>query len=261
MSNLVVYIAQINQYWEDKAKNKTHLVQLLEPVSFQKNSLLILPEMFNTGFSTNAKELAEDWSDSKSIDWLKELSENRKIAITTSLIIKEEDLFYNRSVFIDKGQIIHSYDKNYLFSLAGETKSFTPGSTSGVVNYNFWNILPLICYDLRFPELSRISFTEKEEEKYDLLIYVANWPKKRIEHWNKLLQARAIENLSYCIGVNRVGKDGNDLEYNGCSRIINPLGETVLEFDENEEGIKEFEINKQQLLKIRQSFGFLKDIR
>lgn len=259
MSDLTIYLAQIDQYWEDKEKNKLHQENLINSMQFDESGILILPEMFNTGFSTDPEKNAESWDDSKSIDWLKSVSTVKRIALSTSLIIKDGTSYHNRHVFIAEGQVLGYYDKNYLFSLAGEDKKFTPGNKSTIIDYKDWRIKILTCYDLRFPELSRIS--KNEDEQYDLLIYVANWPEKRIQHWDKLLLARSIENLTYTIGLNRIGKDGNNLNYNGHSVIVNPVGEKILDFMENEEGIKALKISKKNLTETRNKFGFLNDIK
>ncbi|MCB0476534.1 MAG: nitrilase family protein [Crocinitomicaceae bacterium] len=260
MPNLTLYIAQVNQIWEDKEANKKYLGDLFQNTDFQENGLLILPEMFNTGFSTNPERLAENWENSSSVNWLTEISNKFQIGIITSLIIQEGSAYYNRLVFVDKGNLLGYYNKNYLFSLAKENLKFTSGNEKHVFLFNEWRILPLICYDLRFPELSRIQ-TTNQEPHYDLLVYVANWPQKRISHWNKLLEARAIENLSYSVGVNRVGIDGNDIVYNGDSKVVNPLGEVVAQFQNGREGIFEVNIDSENVNQIRNQLGFLNDIK
>jgi len=259
MSNLKLYLAQINQVWEDKKANKEHIQKLLDQETMDPDSILILPEMFNTSFTTNPEGNFEDFETSESIQWLKEISIRHRVAIVTSLIIKEKDQYFNRLVFINGQDIIGQYDKNYLFSLAGENKHFTAGIGKVTVNYNGWRILPLICYDLRFPEHARIECDTDQE--YDLLIYVANWPEKRVEHWKNLLEARAIENLTYCVGVNRVGEDGNGFVYNGQSKVVDPTGEVLLNFKDGEEGLKSVQIQLNQVKSVRERFGFLKDIR
>ncbi len=260
MSDLTLYLGQVNQFWEDPERNQEHLEKLISECNPEKGSLLVLPEMFNTSFTTNPESNYQDWENSSSINWLRNQSLKYEIAITTSLIIKESDNYYNRLVFIDNGEIKGHYNKNYLFSLAKENEKFTAGTNNLILNYRGWKIAPLICYDLRFPELSRIN-NKKESLKYDLLIYVANWPMKRIQHWEKLLHARAIENLTYCIGVNRVGKDGNDIEYNGKSKVIDPIGNPILEFQDFEESFKRIVLAKSEVDQIRQRFGFLNDIK
>lgn len=257
MSDLKLYLAQINQFWEDKEANKRHIEDLLVKENLEKDSILILPEMFNTSFTTNPEDNYEIWENSESLKWVIAQSSKYEIAFITSMIIKEGEKFYNRLVFVDRNEIIGHYDKNYLFSLAGEDQHFTSGNERLVFQYKGWKILPLICYDLRFPEHARV----RDDSEYDLLLYVANWPQKRIEHWNKLLQARAIENLTYCVGVNRVGTDGNDFEYNGQSKVVDPMGNVIMNFEEGKEQIKSISIEKGHLVSVRERFGFLKDIR
>lgn len=260
MSNLDVYIAQVEQYWEDKKANFKHLEKLFSQTDFAENGLVILPEMFNTGFSTEPEKNAEMWGSSPSIEWLKRLTKKYKIALITSLIIEEEGDYFNRLVFVDQGTIKGHYNKNYLFSLAGENKKFRAGETKQIFHYQDWKILPLICYDLRFPELSRIHLVE-EKPSYEIIVYVANWPEKRIKHWNKLLEARAIENLAYCVGVNRTGSDGNNIQYNGNSKVISPMGEITAEVPVNQEEIAHLQIDLKTVVETRERFGFLNDIK
>lgn len=261
MQDLTLHLAQVSQYWEDKAKNFSHIENIIKNSKIEKEGILILPEMFNTGFSIQAEELAEDWEDSMSVKRLKAIAKKYDIAITTSLIIKEGQSYYNRHVFIYDEEVVGFYDKNYLFSLAKEDQYFTPGNSNTIVNYKGWKLNLLICYDLRFPEVSRVQLDVNKSPNYDLLIYVANWPEKRISHWNKLLVARAIENLSFCVGVNRVGLDGNNLSYNGSSKVINMLGEEILVFQDFKEEIKSITLSKSDFKNTRQRFGFLRDIK
>ena len=259
MSDLTICLVQVNQFWEDKKKNKDHLYQLIQNSKIEEGDLLILPEMFNTGFTIEAESNAEPWKNSESVNWLIELSDQFKVAIATSLIIEDGGHYYNRHVFISEKQVLGFYDKNYLFSLAGEDKKFTAGNSTIMIEYRGWRILPLTCYDLRFPELSRIS--NNPEKHYELIIYVANWPEKRINHWDKLLVSRAIENLTYVAGVNRIGIDGNGLNYNGHSQIIDPLGNVVLSAEENKESMYRYVLNKKNTESSRSRFGFLNDIK
>ncbi|MEZ4938151.1 MAG: nitrilase-related carbon-nitrogen hydrolase [Crocinitomicaceae bacterium] len=260
MSDLTVYLAQVNQFWEDKQANIEHLNYLIEEANIIKRGLLVLPEMFNTGFTTQPERNADIWGESSSLDWLIDKSKSLEIGIITSLIIEEGGHYFNRLVFVSDGKLLGWYNKNYLFSLAGENKKFTPGNERHIFEFNGWKILPLICYDLRFPELSRIKMQEGIPE-YEILVYVANWPEKRIEHWKKLLEARAIENLSYCIGVNRTGLDGNNNAYSGDSKVVNPVGESILEMEQQMEGISSVSLNFEFINTTRSMFGFLNDIK
>lgn len=255
MQDLRVTLVQTEQFWENKEKNLNHFTELL--ANIESTDLIILPEMFHTGFSMNAESLAEPMDNSLGINWLKEMAIQKNAAFYTSLIVQEEDKFYNRGVFIEPSGKITTYDKRKTFGLAGEDKVFNAGNEKVIINYKDWNIQLQICYDLRFPEISRNKIV-RDQPLYDLLIYVANWPEKRSEHWKSLLQARAIENQSYVIGLNRVGKDANALTYSGDSMIINALGEKqCLEINKTE--VKQFMLIGEQLKKTRALLPFLKD--
>lgn len=255
MQNLKVSLVQTEQYWEDKSKNLQHLTELLAEV--ETTDLIILPEMFNTGFSMNVDKLSEN-IEGESIQWLKALSKQKNAAVMASLIIVAQDKFYNRLVFIypDNEEIAY-YDKRQRFTLAKEDQYFSAGTSKTILSYKGWKINLQVCYDLRFPEIARNSVQEGTFD-YDLLIYVANWPAKRSHHWKQLLIARAIENQCYTIGVNRVGTDDNELAYSGDSVLINPNGEADF-LKPNKEEVRTFEITKDELSTLRQTLPFLKD--
>ena len=221
MQNLKVTLVQADQIWEDKSANCNNYLALLKDID---TDLIVLPEMFNTGFSMNVKELAEDWQNSKSVNWLQKLSKDKDAAIYTSLIIRDDKSVFNRGVFIFPTGEIEYYDKRKSFALAGEDKYFKSGEKEVIVTYKNWKIQLQICFDLRFPEMVRNRMTAEQQPAYDLILYVANWPEKRIDHWDSLLSARAIENQCYTIGVNRVGVDKNQLNYCGNSTIVHPSG-------------------------------------
>lgn len=256
MQDLKVVLIQIDQIWEDKKANfskyETFLSQLI------KTDLIILPEMFHTGFSMSVELLAEDWDDSDGLDFLKKWSAKHDAAIYTSLIIREDGKYYNRGVFVYPDGNINFYDKRKSFGLGGEDQFYTAGKNEVIVEWRGWKINLQICYDLRFPELIRNRIVNGIAA-YDMILYVANWPEKRIAHWDTLLQARAIENQCYAIGVNRVGKDGNGLIYNGGSLSITPMGEKLLTFTNNQEGSKIAALSKAKLEEIRAQMPFLKD--
>ncbi len=222
MQDLKLTLVQIEQVWEDKKANFKIYENELKQVN---TDLIILPEMFQTGFTMNVKEMGEEWESSKSINWLKNVAKEKKAAIYTSLIIKEDNKYYNRGVFVFPTGEISFYDKRKSFTLAGEDQFFTSGKETTIVEYLGWKIQLQICFDLRFPEISRNYIEENGRPTYDLLLYVANWPEKRILHWDTLLNARAIENQCYVVGVNRMGVDKNGHQYNGHSKTVNPLGE------------------------------------
>jgi predicted amidohydrolase len=207
--------------------------------------------MFTTGFTMDTQSQAETM-DGSTIQWMQELSIKTGAAITGSIIIKEGSNYFNRLIWAEPNREIQYYDKRHLFSYANEDQYFTAGKKRCIIEYKGWRVCPLICYDLRFPVWSRNT------EQYDLLLYVANWPEKRSYAWQSLLKARAIENLSYCAGINRVGNDGNDISYNGLTSLIQFDGEILLEKVE-EEGIFNYKLDKSKLTTFRDRFQFLQD--
>ena len=250
-SNLCIALIQADLVWENATENKN---RFLEKINTLKSSvdLIVLPEMFTTGFSMNPQKLAETMS-GKTVLWMQQIAKTKKIAIVGSIIIKEADNFFNRTLFVHPTGEIETYDKRHAFTLAGEHKEYTSGVSKLIVTYKGWKICPLICYDLRFPVWSR------NIEFYDVLIYGANWPKPRIDAWKALLKARAIENMSYCIGVNRVGIDANGYEYSGNSIAIDSLGKEMTPVCEHEESIIYADLNKENLLEVRNKLRFLND--
>ena len=257
MQDLRVTLVQANQVWEDKQANFNNYNKLLSDLS--NTDLIILPEMFHTGFTMNAKEFSETMENSIGLNWLKDISRQKDAAIYTSLIIEESNHFYNRGVFVFPTGEIHYYDKRKRFALAGEDEVFFAGNERKIVQYKNWKIQLQICYDLRFPEITRNSLDENGDPLYDVLIYVSNWPEKRSVHWNSLLPARAIENQCYVIVVNRVGDDGKTFTYSGESVLIDMLGNKDY-LNSNKEEIKSFNLNKLELNSSRNDLPFLKDI-
>ena len=207
--------------------------------------------MFTSGFTMNPKNVAETMQ-GETILWLQNLAKFKNCAITGSLVIKENEGFFNRLVFVFPNGEIQKYDKRHLFTLAGEEKTYTAGTDKLIVEYKGFRICPLICYDLRFPVFSR------NVENYDLLIYVANWPKIRTNAWDILLKARAVENMSYTIGVNRIGTDANHHEYIGHSQAVDFLGNYLLEPQETD-GVFIIDLDKEKLLETRKRLAFLED--
>lgn len=255
MNALNITLVQANQIWENKQANLENYERLL--TSTINTDLILLPEMFNTGFSMNAEQLAEKMEDSPSIEWLKKVSLAKNAAIYTSLIVEDGDCFYNRGVFVAEGKVKAVYDKLKTFGLAGEDQIFARGDKSVIVNYKGWNIQLQICYDLRFPEITLNKLVDAKPE-YDLLLYVANWPERRAMHWKNLLPARAIENQCYIAAVNRVGVDAINLNYSGDSCLLDLHGKEVIQV-ENVEQVYTSQISLEELVEMRQKLPFLKD--
>lgn len=242
---------QANLVWENPKTNITYFDKKISEIS-AKADLIVLPEMFTTGFTMQPKKVSEPM-DGYTLLWMKKTALKYNIALTGSLIIKENNNFYNRLVFMHASGEVEIYDKRHSFTLAGEDKVYTSGSKKVIINYKGWKICPLICYDLRFPVWARNA------ENYDILLYIANWPVARIKAWEILLKARAIENMSYTIGVNRIGKDANDYQYSGNSIIVDYLGEELASLAPFKEGIIYAKLAKSSQNKAREKLGFLKD--
>jgi predicted amidohydrolase len=251
MNELSVGIIQSKLHWEDPVANRKMLESKIVSIASDSN-LIILPEMFTTGFTMSASALAEEM-EGTTLDWMRSLASDLNTAITGSIIVKEKRKFYNRLYFVFPDGSYHWYDKKHTFTLAGEHKTYTAGNEKLIVDFHGWKICPLICYDLRFPVWAR------NIEDYDLLIYVANWPKKRISAWDALLRARAIENMSYCVGVNRIGLDGNNHEYVGHSAVYNVLGDLISEADNEKEFSEIVVLSKEHIHNTRKQLQFLND--
>lgn len=236
--------------WENPTENRTNFEEKINGIN-EAIDLIVLPEMFTSGFTMNPKKVAETMQ-GETVSWLIKLAKAKNCAITGSLVISENENYYNRLLFVFPDGKIEFYDKRHLFTLAGEDKVYTPGKEKLIVTYKGFKICPLICYDLRFPVFAR------NVENYDLLIYVANWPKPRVNAWDILLKARAVENMSHVIGVNRIGNDNNHLEYVGHSQAIDFLGNYLVEPQENE-GVFIVEIDKEKQDETRSKLGFLND--
>ena len=217
---LAVCLIQTDLYWEDVTANLSSLEEKIAAIDHPVD-VIVLPEMFNSGF-TMTKKTAEHMN-MTTTKWMKHIAVQTSALIIGSFAIKEDGQFFNRLMCVrPDGSFLYS-DKRHLFRMGEEHATYTPGNSKLIIEWKGWKIFPLVCYDLRFPVWSRNS----AENPYDLLIYVASWPKRRAHAWNILLQARAIENLSYVVGVNRIGKDGNDIEYQGDSIALDFLGEPL----------------------------------
>jgi omega-amidase len=245
-----VALIQSALVWENPIANRTYFEEKINAIEEVVN-LIVLPEMFTTGFTMNPAKVAEPMN-GKTVFWMQALAKAKNTAIVGSVVIEENSNFYNRMLFVFPSGEIEHYNKRHLFTLAGEDKVYSRGGQKLIVDYLGWKICPLVCYDLRFPVFSR------NVENYDLLIYVASWPKTRIKAWDTLLAARAIENMSYTIGVNRIGEDKNGYAYVGHSQAVNFLGEHMLEAQESE-GVFFVELNKGEMMETRLKLDFLSD--
>lgn len=255
MNDITITLVQSSLFWENIDSNLNQFSKKLEHID--QTDLIILPEMFNTGFSMNAQDLAEVMN-VKTMIWMKEMANKYKCVITGSIIIKEKDSYYNRLIWMRADGSYETYDKRHLFGLGEEDKTYTAGKERLIVDLNGWNICPMICYDLRFPVWSR-NIKQGDDAEYDLLIYTANWPQRRIHHWNALLPARAVENQCYVVGLNRVGNDGNDIPHSGDSQVIDPNGTRLYYLSEEKEGIHTLTLSAFELKQYRRAFPFLKD--
>ena len=255
MSTLTVSTIQTNLHWENKRANLEMLEEKIRSV-YQKTEVVVLPEMFNTGFTMNAATLAETMS-GESVEWMKRVSEENRVIVTGSLIIRENEKFYNRLIWMMPNGEYGYYDKRHLFAYSGEDKEFSSGNNRLIASVKGWKLNLQVCYDLRFPVWARQS-AEKSAYEYDVLLYVANWPERRSHAWKTLLCARAIENQSYVIGVNRVGKDGNEIYYSGNSLVIDPLGEVLYHMADDED-IFTISLQQERLDEVRNKFPFIND--
>ncbi|MBW2937071.1 amidohydrolase [Aureisphaera sp. CAU 1614] len=251
MNDLKVTLIQSYLHWENPEANRAMFSEKIDTIS-EQTDLIVLPEMFTTGFTMNASTLAEAMQ-GPTLQWMIKQSIKVDAAIAGSVIIKEDNQFFNRLLFVYKNEILQYYDKRHTFTLAGENEVFTAGNTKLIIDYKNWRICPLVCYDLRFPVWARNT------EDYDVLLYVANWPKKRIAAWDALLKARAIENMAYCVGVNRTGLDGNGHEYIGHSAVYDILGEQVSIPAFEKEFMETIVLSKEHIQQNREHLQFLRD--
>ena len=250
MSDLTVTLIQQPLHWLSPKANHDQFENLITSVR-GKTDLIILPEMFSTGFSMEPAPIAEKM-DGPTLNWLREQAHTADAAITGSFTIEESGHFYNRMVFMQPDGQYHCYDKRHLFRMGNEHHRYQGGNERLIVEYRGWRICPMVCYDLRFPVWSRNGYQDGHND-FDLLIFVANWPEPRREHWLTLLKARAIENLAYVAGVNRLGSDGNDLVYSGDSALYDAWGEEMINAQSNP-GCFTKTLSHQALRKIRKQF-------
>lgn len=255
MSSITLSLIQTKIFWKKKQENLQMLEEKINGIS-SHNEIILLPEMFNTGFTSEPVKVAETM-DGTTVNWMRELAASKNVIIGGSLVIRDGEDFYNRLVWMLPNGEIGTYDKRHLFAYGGEGAKYTAGQKRLIASVKGWRINLQICYDLRFPVWTRQQMQGSEPE-YDLLINVANWPEKRQSTWSTLLKARAIENMCYVAAVNRVGIDGNNIVYKGGSVILDPLGNPLYEAEDREE-IKSITLKKENLHQIRDQFPFLTD--
>jgi len=268
MSSLTITTIQTNLVWEDKAANLQLLQQKINAIE-ERTEVVVLPEMFSTGFSMQPELFAETM-EGETIEWMKQVAADKRIILTGSIIIKEEDRFYNRLIWMLPNGELGYYNKRHLFGYAGEDQHYAAGNKRLIASVKGWKINLQVCYDLRFPVWARnrvfdsaqtqdpLPSTPPRALEYDVLIYVANWPERRNHAWKTLLCARAIENQCYVIGVNRVGRDGNNINHSGNSLVIDPLGEVLYHMADDED-VFTITLEKERLEEVRTKFPFWKD--
>lgn len=274
MSHLTFTLIQTNLHWEDKAANLQMLEEKINSIQ-HPTQIIVLPEMFNTGFSMKPEEHAEEMNGT-TVQWMKKMAVTKRVIITGSIMVKEVEItqtgeagpnrYFNRLIWMLPNGQFAVYDKRHLFAYAGEDQHYTAGAKRLIASVNGFKINLQVCYDLRFPvwarqQTSRISNSDSAQDyvpEYDVLIYVANWPERRVHAWKTLLTARAIENQCYVIGVNRTGTDGNEIYHSGNSMVIDAMGEVLYE-KEHDEDVFTITLSKEKLEEIRHKLPFLKD--
>jgi omega-amidase len=262
-----VTLIQTSLHWEDREKNLAHFDSLIHSIK-EESDLIVLPEMFTTGFSMNPEKVAEA-TNGETLKWLKTKAKEKNAVVTGSVAVEEKGKYYNRLFWVDPSGEFKTYDKRHLFRMAKEDNHYTAGTEKITGLIKNWKIRPLICYDLRFPVWSRNKFMQGGGSgqstvnsgqsavgswEYDVLIYVANWPEVRNYPWKQPLIARAIENQCYVIGVNRIGKDGNDYSHSGDSMVINPRGEIISTTKAHEERVETIILDTPYLVELRKIF-------
>lgn len=253
MNDLKITIIQSALYWENIDWNLELFAKKIDSIK-EQTDLIVLPEMFTTGFTMQPELLAEGMS-GKAITWMKTQAQKKQCVITGSFVCEENGNYYNRLVWMRADGSFATYDKRHLFTMANEDKHYTAGSKKIMEEIKGWKICPLICYDLRFPVWAR----NKKDNRYDLLIYVANWPERRNHPWKTLLLARSIENQCYVAGVNRVGNDGNEIYHSGDSAVINFKGEVLSKTSAHDECIETISLSYADLEEFRKQFPVLND--
>lgn len=253
MEDLRITIIQTELHWENASANRLMFEKHFEDIS-QTTDIIVLPEMFTTGFTMNASSNAETMN-GETVTWMRNHAQKKNCVITGSIIISEGGKYFNRLIWMKPDGNFESYDKRHLFRLSSEEKIFSQGNKKLIATVNGWKICPMVCYDLRFPVWSRRTV----EENYDVLIYSANWPGRRIYAWQQLLPARAIENQAYVAGVNRIGMDGNDVEHPGESAAYNFRGEKISKSEKDKESVETIVLSHSALESFRRLHPFEQD--
>lgn len=265
MGSLKITTIQTSLHWENPERNRAMFDTYIDGIT-EDTDLILLPEMFNTGFTMNVKGAFEEM-DGPTVVWMKEKAVEKACAIAGSLIIQENGNYYNRLVWMRPDGTYEHYDKRHLFRMADEDQHFSYGKNRLIVKLKDWRICPMVCYDLRFPVWSRNASLSSEnsstemgnEPVYDCLLYVANWPEPRAIAWSSLLVGRAIENQVYVVGLNRIGKDGKDIPYSGNTAVIDPYGKVISETQPKEERVETVTLSKTLLDEFRKKFPVAMD--
>jgi len=257
MSNIKITLVQTPLHWENPAANRTLLEQKIRAIE-EPTEIIVLPEMFTTGFTMHPQNCAEPMG-GETFEWMKKLAAEKNAVITGSIATKENGKYYNRLIWMQPDGTFYQYDKKHLFTFAGETENYTPGNKKVIVEYKGWKFLLTICYDLRFPVWIKNNYSPETGFDYDCMINVANWPAARSHPWRVLLMARAIENQAFVIGLNRLGVDGNGVDHSGDSALISPLGENFSNLMPNQEITETIPMPRCQLTDFRKKFRVADD--
>jgi omega-amidase len=257
MSNIKVTIVQAPLHWENPKANREMFEQKINEIT-EPTEIVVLPEMFTTGFTMVPTGLAEP-HEGESFQWMKRLAASKDVVLVGSIATEDQGKFYNRLIWMQPDGTYYTYDKKHLFSFAGETENFTPGTDKVIVNYKGWKFLLLVCYDLRFPVWCKNNYSIENGFDYDCIIAVANWPEARSHPWRILLMARAIENQAFVIGVNRIGLDGKGIDHSGDSALISPLGDNFSNIMPYQEKTETIPMPKCQLDDYRKKFRVSED--
>ena len=251
---------QTNLHWENKTANLEMLEKKVLGIA-EKTNVVLLPEMFSTGFSMQPALFAETM-EGETVNWMRQLAKQKNIILGGSIMVSENDVYFNRFIWMQPNGQFGFYDKRHCFSLAGEDQHYGSGNKRTIASVGGWKINLQVCYDLRFPVWSRQQLQQDEQNnfnpEYDVLVYVANWPERRSSAWKTLLQARAIENQSFVFGVNRVGNDGNQIYHSGDTMVVDPMGEVLYQNSHNEV-VHTITIEKNKLKEVREKLPFWKD--